>query len=177
MSTADELKKLKDLFDDGVLTQEEFDVEKKKVLESQDTIPEKANIKKPEEVVEKEKILATIKISNKIYYKLLYILPLIFLSFTWWALITFGFFVSLFLVVETTHYEITKNKIGKYESFIRKDSREIERDAVETVSVRQGPIQRLLQTGDILITGKGISNFVIKDIDDPESIHKLLSST
>ena len=34
MSIADELKKLKELLDSGVLSQEEFDVDKEKLLES-----------------------------------------------------------------------------------------------------------------------------------------------
>jgi Short C-terminal domain len=34
VSTADEIKKLKGLLDDGILTQEEFDNKKKQILES-----------------------------------------------------------------------------------------------------------------------------------------------
>ena len=33
MSTADELKKLKELFDDGVLTQDEFDLGKQNIFD------------------------------------------------------------------------------------------------------------------------------------------------
>ena len=35
MSSADELKKLKDLLDSGVLTQDEFDIQKSKILSSE----------------------------------------------------------------------------------------------------------------------------------------------
>jgi hypothetical protein len=55
MSNADELKKLKELLDSGVLSQEEFDVEKEKLLNSDDSKEETADVDKLEEAVVNEK--------------------------------------------------------------------------------------------------------------------------
>ena len=46
MSNADELKKLKELLDSGVLSQEEFDVEKDKLLNSDDSEEETTDVDK-----------------------------------------------------------------------------------------------------------------------------------
>ena len=54
MSTADELFKLKELLDSGVLTQEEFDKEKEKILGYKN--PEKKTDKTPKEPEEKENL-------------------------------------------------------------------------------------------------------------------------
>ena len=58
MSNADELQKLKSLLDSGVLTQEEFNIQKKKLLESNNTIQENQNL---EGITEKEKVITTIE--------------------------------------------------------------------------------------------------------------------
>ena len=55
MSNADELKKLKELLDSGVLSQEEFDVEKEKLLNSDDSEEETTDVDKLEEAVVDEK--------------------------------------------------------------------------------------------------------------------------
>ncbi len=186
MSTADELQKLKNLLDNGVLTKEEFDTEKKKVLGTQDNtqklesspqqnfLNNNENIGKEEQVVKKEKIITTIEPSKKIYYYLLILLPFIFIDFVIWFWINIILALIYTIMISSTYYEITNLNIIKYFKFISKSKVELDRDAIETVSLNQGFIQRLLQTGTIRVTGRGISEFLIRDIDEPEYIQQLL---
>lgn len=173
MSTADELNKLKELLDNGVLTQEEFDVEKKKILKSDYISQENENLERTDE---KERVIATIEPSNKIYLKLLFLLPFLYISVGFWFGITFVNLIFYAFSIYATHYKITNNKIINYFSLITKETKEIEREAIETVNLFQSPIQRLLQIGTIEVTGRGISVFEIKNIDDPESVLKLLKN-
>ena len=176
MSNADELQKLKSLLDSGVLTQEEFNIQKKKLLESNNTIQENQNL---EGITEKEKVITTIEPSRKIYFKLLFFLPFLYLDVWIWLGISFGLaFIVYPYSIFTNYYEITSNKVIYNFSFwlMGKEIREINRDAIETVQLFQHPTQRFLKIGTILITGKGISSFEIKNIENPETVLKLLEN-
>ena len=50
-------------------------------------------------------------------------------------------------------------------------------NSVETVTVDQGIIDRVLQTGTIIISGRGTEAIVFKDIDEPSSIREKVETT
>ena len=180
MSTADELKKLKELFDDGVLTQDEFDLGKQKLLGSTKSTNNDENQLDINDEVEddNEQLLVNFSPSKKGYFNLLSIglitSPIMIFEVGLWFFINIIVASVFWAAIEKTSYEITTQRIISKSGLTTLRTEEIPRGAIETVHLSRGPIQRIYNTGSISITGKGISKFQIDSIDDPQKIYDLI---
>ena len=48
--------------------------------------------------------------------------------------------------------------------------------SIESIGLRQGIIDRILQTGTIQISGRGIGDVIFKNVDDPVKIRKTIEN-
>jgi len=76
----------------------------------------------------------------------------------------------------TTEYGITSTRVISKEGLIRRDIEEISLSSIESINVTQSIIGRILNYGTIVISGRGISKVVFKDIDKVVEIRKLIKN-
>jgi len=92
------------------------------------------------------------------------------------------FFVFLFFVIKnlityfTTEYGITSTRVISKEGLIRRDIEEISLSSIESINVSQTIIGRLLNYGNIIISGRGTSKVVFRDIDKVVDVRKLIKN-
>jgi uncharacterized membrane protein YdbT with pleckstrin-like domain len=67
---------------------------------------------------------------------------------------------------------VTNKRIVLKKGIIGRNTQEIKLDAVETVEIKQGAIDRILGFGTIKITGRGTSDLIFKNIDNPMEVKK-----
>ena len=92
------------------------------------------------------------------------------------------FSVFLFFVIKnlityfTTEYGITSTRVISKEGLIRRDIEEISLSSIESINVSQTIIGRLLNYGNIIISGRGTSKVVFRDIDKVVDVRKLIKN-
>lgn len=107
--------------------------------------------------------------------------------FHWSAWITFWLFLILapftlgislifalfsFITLKTTERGVTSRRVIQKRGFISRKTDEMKLSAVETVEIEQGILGRILGSGSIKVTGRGISNVVLKGLDDPMAVKR-----
>lgn len=91
-----------------------------------------------------------------------------------------GFMVLLYLLVFfirlihywTTEQVLTNKRVFIKTGLIRRDTDELSREKVETISIKQGIIGRLLNYGDIEFTGTGGIKLSFHFVKDPTEVKK-----
>lgn len=89
---------------------------------------------------------------------------------------TFG--VTLLIAIYVYFYlkkleqGITNKRIVLKKGIIGRNTQEIKLDAVETVEIKQGAIDRILGFGTVKITGRGASDLIFRNIDNPIEVKK-----
>lgn len=100
---------------------------------------------------------------------------------TFWLLMILGVFtagitwvIALFYYLNLKGMEraVTSRRIIQKTGVISRRTDEMKLSSVETVEIRQGILDRLLGAGTVKVTGKGISNVVMKNIDDPMAVKR-----
>jgi len=76
----------------------------------------------------------------------------------------------------TTEYGITSTRVISKEGLIRRDIEEISLSSIESINVTQSIIGRILNYGTIVISGRGTSKVIFKDIDKVVEIRKLIKN-
>lgn len=76
-----------------------------------------------------------------------------------------------------TEYCITDKRILKKTGFIARNVKEMNLSSVETVSVKQGVIDRILKTGSIISTGRGVENISFNYIDNPQQVREKIETS
>lgn len=106
-----------------------------------------------------------------------------------WALFFMSFFVGAFfneeagllifvyagyrhLVIKTTERAVTNVRIIQKTGIISRMTEEIKFDSIETVTVHQTIIERLLDTGTVCITGRGGIYINLSNLDEPLTVKK-----
>jgi hypothetical protein len=89
----------------------------------------------------------------------------------YWAILLF-FVIKNLITYFTTEYGITSTRVISKEGLIRRDIEEINLSSIESINVNQTIIGRILNYGTIVISGRGTSKVILKDIDKViEQVH------
>jgi len=98
-----------------------------------------------------------------------------FFEITYFSIFTFYLTKNLITYL-TTEYGITSTRVISKEGLIRRDIEEISLSSIESINVTQSIIGRILNYGTIVISGRGISKVIFKDIDKVVEIRKLIKN-
>ena len=93
----------------------------------------------------------------------------------YWSVYLF-FLIKNLITYFTTEYGITSTRVISKEGLIRRDIEEINLSSIESINVNQTIIGRLLNYGTIVISGRGTSKVILKDIDRVIEIRKLIKN-
>jgi uncharacterized membrane protein YdbT with pleckstrin-like domain len=72
-----------------------------------------------------------------------------------------------YLKIRSTEMGITSKRVIRKSGVIVRDTSEIRLNKVESVSVKQGFLGRMFGYGDVIISGSGGNNAVMKGVKDP----------
>lgn len=91
---------------------------------------------------------------------------------------TFGvlWIVALVLFLRNKGLEraVTSKRVIQKKGVISRNSDEMKLGSIETVEIQQGVLQRILGTGTVRVTGRGISDVVMHNVDDPMTVKKTI---
>jgi len=94
--------------------------------------------------------------------------------------VTFGitWLVALyeFLKLKFMEQGVTNKRVILKKGIISRQTEEMKLTSIETVEINQGVIGRIFGFGTVRITGRGISDFIFKRIDDPMSVKRQIES-
>jgi uncharacterized membrane protein YdbT with pleckstrin-like domain len=93
----------------------------------------------------------------------------------YWSILLF-FVIKNLITYFTTEYGITSNRVISKEGLIRRDIEEINLSSIESINVNQTIIGRILNYGTIVISGRGTSKVVFRDIDNVIETRKLIKN-
>ena len=72
----------------------------------------------------------------------------------------------------TTEQVLTNKRVFFKEGLIRRDTEELKKDAIETISTKQSIIGRILRFGDIEFTGRGGISFKFIFVKNPTEVKR-----
>jgi len=101
---------------------------------------------------------------------LAFLLIIIFISFI------LGFIAALIRYF-TTEYGITDTRVMFKEGVIKRNVEEINLTSIETININQTILGRILNYGSIIISGRGTSKIILKNIDNPIQTRKLIKNS
>ena len=94
----------------------------------------------------------------------------------YWSVLLF-FVIKNLITYFTTEYGITNKRVISKQGLIRRDIEEINLSSIESINVNQSIIGRILNYGTIIISGRGTSKVIFKDIDNVVEVRKLIKNT
>jgi len=94
----------------------------------------------------------------------------------YWSVLLF-FVIKNLITYFTTEYGITNTRVISKQGLIRRDIEEINLSSIESINVTQSIIGRILNYGTIIISGRGTSKVIFKDIDNVVENRKLIKNT
>ena len=86
------------------------------------------------------------------------------------------FALIIFIRLKTTEHGLTNKRVVFKKGFISRQTEEMRLSSIETVEIDQTVLGRLLGYGDIKITGRGTSDVVFKNLDDPLEVKRRIES-
>ena len=99
-----------------------------------------------------------------------------------WALVVAIFGIYVLVSMRFVEQGLTNKRAIYKEGIIGRKTNEIKLTSIETVEVDQGVFGRIFGYGSVKITGRGISDLVFRNVDNPltvkrniESIHNPIS--
>jgi uncharacterized membrane protein YdbT with pleckstrin-like domain len=81
-----------------------------------------------------------------------------------------------FLRLKFMEQGVTNKRVILKRGIISRKTEEMKLTSIETVEIDQGILGRIFGYGTVRITGRGISDFVFKGIDDPMSVKRQIES-
>jgi uncharacterized membrane protein YdbT with pleckstrin-like domain len=93
----------------------------------------------------------------------------------YWSVLLF-FVIKNLITYFTTEYGITSNRVISKEGLIRRDIEEINLSSIESINVNQTILGRILNYGTIIISGRGTSKVLLKDVDNVIETRKLIKN-
>ena len=81
-----------------------------------------------------------------------------------------------FLRLRAIEQGVTNKRVILKKGIISRKTEEMKLTSIETVEIDQGVFGRIFGFGTVKITGRGISDFVFKGIDDPMSVKRQIES-
>lgn len=97
--------------------------------------------------------------------------PFVILAFVLF-LGSFVWFVGRLINKWTTEQVITNKKVFIKQGLIRRNTKEIPKNKVETLSVKQGILGRILGYGELEFTGTGITGFRFDYVSNPTKVKR-----
>ncbi len=94
----------------------------------------------------------------------------------YWSVLFF-FVIKNLIIYFTTEYGITNTRVISKQGLIRRDIEEINLSSIESINVNQSIIGRILNYGTIIVSGRGTSKVIFKDIDNVVAVRKLIKNT
>ena len=93
------------------------------------------------------------------------------------AVITAIFLGAISIIFEmikiyVSEFAVTNKRVISKLGLIRRDVEEMNLKSIESVNLKQSIIGRVLNYGNIVISGRGSSQVIFKDIDNPVEIRK-----
>ena len=84
--------------------------------------------------------------------------------------------VALFLFLRNRGLEraVTTKRVVQKTGIISRHTDEMKLGSIETVEIQQSILQRMLGSGTVRVTGRGISDVVMGRIDDPMGVKKAI---
>ena len=99
----------------------------------------------------------------------------LYLVFLGWLLVGIYLFVSMYVEKWMTERALTNRRLVIKRGLIRRQTEEISFNRIEEVNLNQSILQRILESGDIRISGTGSGEVIMKNIDAPLSIQKKIN--
>ena len=93
-----------------------------------------------------------------------------------WMIIGVFIFIYLMLIKWTTERVLTQFRFIKKTGWIKRKTEEIQIKRMEEINLNQSIWQRILDSGDITISGMGTGNVELKWIDEPLVFQKALNN-
>jgi len=81
-----------------------------------------------------------------------------------------------YLRLKYTEMGLTNKRLISKTGIISRKTQELNLKAIETVEIDQGILGRIFGFGTIKVTGRGISDFVLKGINDPMTVKRQIES-
>lgn len=105
------------------------------------------------------------------------------MAYAWPAIITLGtagllipIAILEYLRLKYLEQGLTNKRVILKRGIVSRKTDEMKIKSIETVEIDQGIFGRILGFGTIKVTGRGISDVVFKNIDDPMSVKKTIES-
>lgn len=99
-----------------------------------------------------------------------------------WAILGLPFLIGPFIAIwhwlnlKNTEYGVTNKRAIHKKGIISRNSDEMKLTSIETVEIKQGIWGRIFGAGDVVITGRGISDVIFKGIDNPMEVKRTIES-
>lgn len=81
-----------------------------------------------------------------------------------------------FLKLKFQEQGVTNKRVILKKGIISRKTEEMRLKSIETVEIDQGVFGRMLGFGTVKLTGKGVSDFLLKDIADPLAVKRAIES-
>lgn len=101
-----------------------------------------------------------------------------------WVWVVLGFFplfiigwipaLVIFLNLKGTERAVTNKRVIQKTGVISRKTDEMKVGSIETVELQQGILQRIFGAGTVRVTGRGISDVVLKNIDNPAQVKRAI---
>ena len=90
------------------------------------------------------------------------------------ALLLYALYV--FLQLKYQERGVTNKRVILKKGIIGRKTEEMKLKSIETVEIEQGVFGRLLGFGTVKVTGRGVSDFLFKGVDDPMAVKRTIES-
>ncbi len=90
--------------------------------------------------------------------------------------ITFPLAIYEYLRVRYTELGLTNKRVICKTGIISRQSEEMKLTSIETVEIDQGMLGRILGYGNIHVSGRGISDVVLRSVEDPMAVKRAIES-
>ena len=90
----------------------------------------------------------------------------------------FWLILPLFQILQLkfTEYGLTNKRVITKTGVISRSSDEMKLNKVETVEVHQGVLGRIFGYGNVVVTGTGVSNVVLRSVSNPLGVKKQIDT-
>lgn len=82
--------------------------------------------------------------------------------------------LAVFLHLKGLERAVTNRRLIQKKGVISRKTDEMRLGSIETVELEQSIFQRLFGAGTVRVTGRGISDVVMKNIDDPAAVKRTI---
>jgi uncharacterized membrane protein YdbT with pleckstrin-like domain len=90
--------------------------------------------------------------------------------------ITFPLAIYEYLRVRHTELGVTNKRVISKTGIISRKSEEMKLTSIETVEIDQSILGRMLGYGDIKVSGRGSSDVLFRNVDDPMGVKRAIES-